>query len=294
MRQRILRWLKAWKERRDVRRYIKGYQRHPQSVEEWKAIEQVQVEALAKEVQDPPWDQPPESLTPDRAPKRMTENSGGAMPGSKDKSKPSTQCCFCRSHIEEEAIKCLHCGEHLRGWRAPLDQIQKWSSVVALLGLIVAFRGLKIAEKELSLKYHTQISVVPVALTADFNRPGEDASQVWTTVVLKATNDGTIAARDTKLTYRIGAPPCRNYFTNTDIESYTGEKRKPFDIPGGESRYFLITFTDARTCVQDYLARKKYLEVEVEATFQGMDHGKDATFPYSSKWRSNGNQFRPL
>ena len=52
----IRRWLKAWQERRNIRRYVKGYQRHPESLEEIRALQQASMEALAKEFQDePPW-----------------------------------------------------------------------------------------------------------------------------------------------------------------------------------------------------------------------------------------------
>ena len=56
MRQRVLRWFRAWQERRNTHQYITGYQRHPESSEDWKALELVQVEAIAKELEDEePW-----------------------------------------------------------------------------------------------------------------------------------------------------------------------------------------------------------------------------------------------
>ncbi len=48
-------WLKHVNEEEAVRRYIAGYQRHPESAKGWRAIERVQVEAMAKELGHETW-----------------------------------------------------------------------------------------------------------------------------------------------------------------------------------------------------------------------------------------------
>ena len=204
------------------------------------------------------------------------------------------QCRFCLKEIEDGAVKCHHCGEYLQfHCRAFLHWIQQWSSVLAILGLWVAFRSLSISQKEFGLKYYTDVAIRPVTLDANFSAKGEDPTQVWTTIVLEAHNNGTVPAEKTQLSYRIGGP-CRGHFTNEAIKSYTGLKSPPFDILRGHSTYFVITFTDARTCVQDYLAGKNYLEVEVKATFEGLASGTKRTLNYFSKSRSMGKQFFSL
>ena len=52
MRQYLLQWFRRWKERQDIRRYIKGYRQHSEFTEDWKALELMQVEAINKEFED--------------------------------------------------------------------------------------------------------------------------------------------------------------------------------------------------------------------------------------------------
>ena len=55
VREALSRWLKAMEEDEAVRRYVEGYQRHPESKRSWKAIERMQVEAIAKELGHETW-----------------------------------------------------------------------------------------------------------------------------------------------------------------------------------------------------------------------------------------------
>jgi hypothetical protein len=51
----LAQWLKTLEEEEAVRRYIEGYQRHPESTKGWKAIERMQTKAIAKELGHETW-----------------------------------------------------------------------------------------------------------------------------------------------------------------------------------------------------------------------------------------------
>jgi len=55
VREALEQWLKTLEEQKAVRQYVEGYQRHPESTKGWKAIERVQVEAIAKELGHETW-----------------------------------------------------------------------------------------------------------------------------------------------------------------------------------------------------------------------------------------------
>ena len=55
VRNALSQWLKAIEEDKAVRRYLEGYQRHPESTRGWRAIERMQVEAIAKELGHETW-----------------------------------------------------------------------------------------------------------------------------------------------------------------------------------------------------------------------------------------------
>ena len=55
VREALQQWLRNLEEQEAVRQYIEGYQRHPESTKGWKAIERVQVEAIAKELGHETW-----------------------------------------------------------------------------------------------------------------------------------------------------------------------------------------------------------------------------------------------
>ena len=169
----------------------------------------------------------------------------------------------------------------------------EWAQpIVALTALIIALFSWRIATKTFALQYFTAFKVTPVVIDANFQAPGEDATQVWTTIVLRATNKGTVRANNVNLQYRIGGP-CRNYFTNKDIEDFSGKKIEPFNLENGDDQFFIITFTDARHCVEKYFDNKERLEVELTANFRGLVDGKEGRYSYSSKWRTVGKRFLP-
>ena len=199
-------------------------------------------------------------------------------------------CRFCLSKAFDGAIKCPSCNEYLRfHWRVLLEWAQP---IVALTALIIALFSWRIATKTFALQYFTAFKVTPVVIDANFQAPGEDATQVWTTIVLRATNKGTVRANNVNLQYRIGGP-CRNYFTNKDIEDFSGKKIEPFNLENGDDQFFIITFTDARHCVEKYFDNKERLEVELTANFRGLVDGKEGRYSYSSKWRTVGKRFLP-
>lgn len=51
----LTQWLKTLEEKEAVRRYVEGYQRHSESTKGWKAIERMQVGAIAKELGHEAW-----------------------------------------------------------------------------------------------------------------------------------------------------------------------------------------------------------------------------------------------
>ncbi len=208
------------------------------------------------------------------------------------------KCEFCKNQIDEHALKCHHCGEDVAyHWRFFKRGLVNWSSLIAvcfsLYSLWQSSRALDLSRREFNLKYFSDVSAVPAILIPHFETPGEDDSQVWVTVVLKAVNAGSVPAKGVELKYKIGGP-CRGYFTNSDIEQYTQTSIGKFDLQPGKDKYFKITFTDAKHCARDYLANKQYIEVETSGSYWGMKDGKEKVVIYSSRFRNNADQFRQL
>ena len=208
------------------------------------------------------------------------------------------KCKFCRKEIDDQALKCHHCNEDVAyHWRFVKRGLVNWSPLIAvgisLFSLWQSSRAFDITRREFNLKYFTEVKVVPAILIPHFEEPGEDSSQVWVTVVLKATNVGSVPAKDVELKYRIGGP-CRGYFTNRDIEQYTKTSIAKLDLQVHEDKYFQVTFTDAKHCANDYLTNKQYIEVETNGSYLGMENGEKKLLQYSSRFRNNTNQFQPV
>lgn len=55
VREALSQWLQSWLEQGKIRRYLEGYQQHPESTKGWEAIERMQVGTIAKEQGHEAW-----------------------------------------------------------------------------------------------------------------------------------------------------------------------------------------------------------------------------------------------
>ena len=55
VREALSQWLKSLEEQEAIRRYVEGYQRRPESLKGWRAVETMQAEAAAKVIGHEAW-----------------------------------------------------------------------------------------------------------------------------------------------------------------------------------------------------------------------------------------------